>query len=64
MDKDVETSAEAKKKAEARNTLLVGLILGGLIVALIAGMLVFAVYTDESRGSGAPPADSAAAAGS
>ena len=63
MDKDPETNADeaAKKKAEARSALLVGLIFGGLIVVLIAGMLAFSIYTERREG-GTPP-DSAHAVG-
>lgn len=48
---ETDTQAEAKKRAEARRTLLVAVILGGIIVALIAGMMAIDIYAERLEAS-------------
>jgi len=63
MDKSPEkrAEAEAKHKAEARTARLLAIIFGGLIVAMIAGMLAFDLYAEKKMDNGVtrPPADAA-----
>lgn len=61
MDKHPPTPEEiaARKKAEAKNTLLIAIILGGLIVVMIAGMLAFDIYAEKQTGQGSAPAEAA-----
>ena len=53
--------AEARKKAEHKTALLLGVIFGGLIVAMVAGMLAFDLYGEKLDGGGTykAPADAA-----
>jgi hypothetical protein len=61
MDRKTLSSKEAeeKAKAEARMARLLAAIFGGLIVAMIAGMLVFDAYGEKMAGIMSAPADSA-----
>ncbi len=43
--------SETTRKAEARTTLLIALIFGGLIIALIVGMAAFDLYAEKLQGA-------------
>jgi hypothetical protein len=54
------TDAEAKKKAEARAAIILGIIVGGIILLAIAGMLAFDIYAEKHTGATyQAPADAA-----
>jgi hypothetical protein len=61
MDQKSETSAEAaaRKKAEARAARILAVIFGLLMIAMIGGMLVFDIYTENLHGSPAKVRDAA-----
>lgn len=61
MDKKPETSTEteARKKAEAKATLLVRLIFVGLVVALIGVMAAISIYGEKQLGGTQAPVDAA-----
>lgn len=64
MEKKSEPDAEgeAKKRAEARTAMLVGIIFGGLVLVMIVGMLLFDMYAEKHQPGGSDmPANSAAA---
>jgi hypothetical protein len=60
MDNKSQAKTEAKAAAESRTALLLGLIFGGMIVIMIAGMLAFDMYGEKHTGSAIKaPADAA-----
>jgi hypothetical protein len=52
-------NAEDKNKADARTAFLLAVIFGGLIVASIAGMLIFDMYGERHANVMNAPADAA-----
>ena len=61
MEKTSDTETAARKRAEAKMARILGAIFGGLIVAMIAGMLAFDMYGEKMDGNGVykAPADAA-----
>ena len=62
MDKKIETAAEedVRKKADARASLLFGVIFAALIVLLIAAMAAIDIYGEDQAGvTYKAPADAA-----
>jgi len=53
MDNKFETAAEAeaRKKAEAKASLWFGIIFGGMIVLMIAGMAAIDIYGEKLSGA-------------
>jgi len=54
-----QSDADLQKRAEEKSALILGLVFGGMIMAMIAGMMAFEMYAEKITESTTAPADAA-----